>query len=455
MPLNYWFTPLVLIIGGRCWTIWKDGLEPVSVFTAIAFVSFLGDPVNILFNLWPNISALLASFTRIQEFLNLPEVEDPRQLRNFAARTSSEDLGKKPANDLIEAAKGRCISLLDVSINSIENGSTVLKNVNLSVSLNTLTFIVGAVGSGKSTLLKAIIGEAMPSSGKIQVLTKDIAYCGQAAWLPNVTIREAIIGLTEFDEERFQTVIRACSLEHDISQMEHGDNSMTGSNGSKLSGGQRQRLCLARAIYSLSPIVACDDILSSLDATTSKSVFNGVFGPDGFLQQQGRTAILATHATEWLPFAHQAIMLKNSAALAYTTPEEVQNLVQTVTTIEATRANVVDNVAQVEDSTNLIRVKEEVMNPASTMDSSLYRFYFQDVSPWTLGLFLILILTVGMLEKFPGKCQLDKMMITDYLRILDVYMKLWIENDPKGMNYLWGMVAISCVTMVINGAAAW
>ncbi|CEJ94182.1 hypothetical protein VHEMI09730 [[Torrubiella] hemipterigena] len=438
LPINYWFTPLVLVIGGRYWTIWKDGLEPVSVFTAFAFVSFLGDPVNALFNLWPDVNALLASFTRIQIFLNLPEAEDPRQLRNFATRTSLEETSKKPVNDLVQAAKERCISLLDVSINSIENDSVVLKNVNLSVSLNTLTIIIGAVRSGKSTLLKAFIGEAMPSSGKIQVLTKDIAYCGQSTWLPNITIRQAIIGLTDFDEERFQTVIRACALEHDIQQMEGGDSHMTGQNGSKLSGGQRQRLCLARAIYSLSPIVVCDDILSSLDAVTSKCVFEGVFGPEGFLQQQGRTAILATHATEWLPFAHQAIMLQNFEARSYTTPEEIQNLSRTVATIDAPSVSVADVNQPVEDNNNLIRVKEEVQNPASPMDSSLYRFYFQDVSPWMFALFLALILSVGTLEKFP-----------------DVYMRIWIEKDPTSTSYVWGMFGLSCLAMVINGAAAW
>lgn len=404
MPLNYWVTPLALVVGGQYWTIWRDGLEPVSVFTAFAFANFLGDPVNNLFYLWPNISALQASFSRIQTYLTQTEVEDTREVRNFAAKSPVDDLSKRPADKVVEEAQKRCISFLDVSIKSLGSDTLILKNTNISILRSTLTMVIGSVGTGKSTLLKAIIGEAEPSSGKIQVLTKSIAYCGQVAWLPNITIKQAIIGRGEFDEDRYQKVIRACALDHDVGQMEDGDKSMTGPNGSKLSGGQKQRLCLARAIYSLAPIVVCDDPLSSLDDPTTQSIFNAVFGPAGFLQEQGRTVVLATHATEWLTFAHQVISLQNSEVISYSTQDDIRNLARDIIKTNPPNKERTDPIQPTEASKKLGRITSVVQNPVSPIDSSLYRFYFQSVPTWILFLALLSVVVMTVVEKFPGRC---------------------------------------------------
>jgi ABC-type transport system involved in cytochrome bd biosynthesis fused ATPase/permease subunit len=42
------------------------------------------------------------------------------------------------------------------------------------------------------------------------------AYVGQQAWIQNLSLRENILFGSEFEEEWYQQVITACSLERDL-----------------------------------------------------------------------------------------------------------------------------------------------------------------------------------------------------------------------------------------------
>ena len=62
--------------------------------------------------------------------------------------------------------------------------------------------------------------------------------------------------------------------------------------GVTLSGGQKARLALARAVYSPTKVVLLDDILSALDAGTSKMVLEKCI--KGAVLEK-RTVVLVTH----------------------------------------------------------------------------------------------------------------------------------------------------------------
>lgn len=62
--------------------------------------------------------------------------------------------------------------------------------------------------------------------------------------------------------------------------------------GVTLSGGQKARLALARAVYSPTKVVLLDDILSALDAGTSKMVLEKCI--KGVVLKK-RTVVLVTH----------------------------------------------------------------------------------------------------------------------------------------------------------------
>ena len=56
-----------------------------------------------------------------------------------------------------------------------KGGRLALEDINLHVDEGEFVFLLGHSGAGKSTLLKLILREALPTSGKVTVLGKDVA----------------------------------------------------------------------------------------------------------------------------------------------------------------------------------------------------------------------------------------------------------------------------------------
>lgn len=172
----------------------------------------------------------------------------------------------------------------------------VLKDVNIHVSTGTLCAIVGPVGSGKSTLCSAILNEAVLGEGSNVALHGSVAYVAQTAWILNKTVRENILFGLPYDRERYEQVIDACSLRHDISILEDGDQTEIGERGITLSGGQKQRVSLARAAYSGADVLIFDDPLSALDPEVAQKVFENCI--NGLLA--GKTRLLVTNNLQFL-----------------------------------------------------------------------------------------------------------------------------------------------------------
>eukprot|EP00986_Skeletonema_menzelii_P021401 scaffold34405_cov148-Skeletonema_menzelii.AAC.2 len=172
----------------------------------------------------------------------------------------------------------------------------VLKDVNIHVSTGTLCAIVGPVGSGKSTLCSAILNEAVLGEGSKVSLHGSVAYVAQTAWILNKTVRENILFGLPYDRERYEQVVDACSLRHDISILEDGDQTEIGERGITLSGGQKQRVSLARAAYSGADVLIFDDPLSALDPEVAQKVFADCI--NGLLA--GKTRLLVTNNLQFL-----------------------------------------------------------------------------------------------------------------------------------------------------------
>ncbi|KAG6004498.1 hypothetical protein E4U21_001036 [Claviceps maximensis] len=93
------------------------------------------------------------------------------------------------------------------------------------------------------------------------------------------------------DQTRYHAILAACCLPEDLRELPMGDQTSVGENGTSLSGGQKARVALARALYSKTPLLLLDDILSALDAETSAGVWKYCFC-GGLLR--GRTVVLVT-----------------------------------------------------------------------------------------------------------------------------------------------------------------
>lgn len=148
-----------------------------------------------------------------------------------------------PFKDVSQPLSGTdVVTIQDAAFGWDPEKDPLLKEISLSIPRERLTMIVGPVGCGKSTLLKAILGEVPCLQGRVDVSTLNIAYCDQTPWHMNESIRSSIVAVSDYDEDWYTTVLRACSLEEDLRQLPRGDQTIVGSKGIALSGGQSQRI---------------------------------------------------------------------------------------------------------------------------------------------------------------------------------------------------------------------
>ena len=76
------------------------------------------------------------------------------------------------------------------------------------------------------------------------------------------------------DKTKYEKAIKACALDKDINNFNHGDLTEIGQRGLNMSGGQKERIQLARAVYNDADIYLLGDPFSAVDAHTAAILFN-------------------------------------------------------------------------------------------------------------------------------------------------------------------------------------
>lgn len=250
-------TPAVVVTAAVFWTRSGPGAFTVSeAFTALSIVALVASPMANLMGSIPNFKASVACFDRIQDFLVSEGHEDKR------IDTVGENLPSSSSESDEYLVSPQRQEQVDIELSSVRRSSPtplvlehasftlkgqtepVLQDITISIQRSSCTMLAGSVGCGKSSLLRGILGEIRISSGTVgfEDASESIAYCDQTAWLRNMSVRDNIIGQGQFDERWYASVLHACALNVDISQLPLGDNSLVGSGGITLSGGQKQRV---------------------------------------------------------------------------------------------------------------------------------------------------------------------------------------------------------------------
>lgn len=234
-------------------------LDTATVFTSLSLFALLTEPLGSLIMALSMLMGGVGSFKRIQEFISteartekrkIPSTRDSVLLASEAG-SESDKHSKTPQRSQF-SFEVKEPSSLDSQAIVIENGYFgwdkakqplgSLQAVNMIVPRGKITMVVGPVGCGKSTLLKAVLGELPVMGGTLQVSSLRIALCEQTAWHVNGTVKESIIGVSDFDHRWYSSVVRSCALDEDLHQLPQGDQTQIGSKGIALSGGQSQRI---------------------------------------------------------------------------------------------------------------------------------------------------------------------------------------------------------------------
>ncbi len=265
-------------------------------------------------------SEAYTSIKRLQEFLLTPEskkkshtdkngheksdLTDDNELTAIARNPNSDNNGVRIQN--VDSST-KSVSFENVTAAWEQDGQqmTGLFETNIEVD-HGLCAVVGAIGSGKSTFLNAILGELEVDNGTITI-NGSISYASQEPWLFEGSVRNNIVFVESFDEERYKQVVKACALEQDFKLLPQGDATIVGEQGSSLSGGQKARVNLARAVYKRSDIYLLDDPLSAVDTHVGKHIFEQCV--QEFLQD--KICILVTHQLQYLKNVERVILMRN------------------------------------------------------------------------------------------------------------------------------------------------
>ena len=331
-----WFSPIATaIVTIGTYQYLTTAIKIEDIFTCLGILSSIQEPVRSLSTIYTNAVETLISLKRIENFLKQDDVDLSKIQRNeqdsnsegIAVRIENgnfswgvEQKEEKPQTYLPlqksrQDKKSKIVSKRYSNLESLEAFplylTNTLKNINLTISKGEFVCIIGEVGGGKSSLLYAILNNLIQVPGKNNEQTKlivngSIAYVSQTPWIQNETLRNNILFHEEYDEHKYNEILKISELESDLAVLQGGDLTEIGEKGINLSGGQKARISIARALYSEADIYLFDDPISALDANVGKNIINNCICD----YLKGKTRLLVTHAVQYAHLADRIIYIK-------------------------------------------------------------------------------------------------------------------------------------------------
>src|ERR1043165_2520479 len=158
------------------------------------------------------------------------------------------------------------------------DGTSVLKDINLSIEKGEFVAIVGFSGAGKTTLISLIAGLLKPDSGTVKLNDLEITEPGpdrgivfqNYSLLPWFTVFENVLLAVDQVNPNWSAAKKAEHVAKYIAMV-----NLTPARDKKpgeLSGGMRQRGSAARALAMTPQFLLWDEPLSALDALTRSTL---------------------------------------------------------------------------------------------------------------------------------------------------------------------------------------
>lgn len=201
---------------------------------------------------------------------NYPRLADwASSARRVASLMVSLDALEAAENgvDRIEIAEGdgdAALRLVNLSV-TLDDGTAVVDEADISIMPGERVLIAGESGSGKSTLLRAIAGLWPWGDGKIVVHRgAKLFFLPQRPYIPIGSLRRAVTYPAPVESQTSDEVagaLRQVGLDHLVERLdEEGPWDQT------LSGGEKQRLAFARVFLQVPDIIVMDEATAALDS---------------------------------------------------------------------------------------------------------------------------------------------------------------------------------------------
>ena len=176
--------------------------------------------------------------------------------------------------------------------------TSILNNINLTVSEGEFIAIVGFSGSGKTTLIATIAGLIQADSGDVLKQGKPITAPGpdrgvvfqNYSLMPWLTVYENVALAVDEIFKDWPARQRKAHTEKYVRMVNLG--AAMAKKPAELSGGMRQRVNVARALAASPDILLLDEPLSALDALTRGNLQDEILQ---IWEQEKKTVILITN----------------------------------------------------------------------------------------------------------------------------------------------------------------
>ena len=146
----------------------------------------------------------------------------------------------------------------------------VLDGINLEVQGGEYLSILGENGCGKSTLIRLILGFHKPTSGRLAIQTKQIAYVPQKNDFSNsgfpITVFEVLHSYAKLLKLKNKSAVI-----HALNQV--GMSDFAEALMGNLSGGQSQKILIARALLGDPKLIILDEPSTGVDVGSQKEIY--------------------------------------------------------------------------------------------------------------------------------------------------------------------------------------
>ncbi len=278
---------------------------------AAASLPFLGLFAYAGLRMMPAMSSIVAAVNRIRYGQSVAETI-ATNIQMIDAEAEEVPAGQAEPIEFTTAIE------LDGVDFTYEDGTEVIRNLDLTIKRGESVGIVGATGAGKSTLLDLILGLLHPTTGRITIDGRDletdirgwqaaIGLVPQSIYLLDDTIRRNVafgVPDSEIDQTALADAIELARLENFIDTLPQGLETTVGERGVRLSGGQRQRVAIARALYRKPQVLIFDEGTASLDNLTEAELLRAIEGLRG-----ERTIITVAHRLTTVQGCDRVILL--------------------------------------------------------------------------------------------------------------------------------------------------
>jgi putative ABC transport system ATP-binding protein len=202
-----------------------------------------------------------------------------------------------------------------------------LRGVTVPLYEGELMVLLGPSGSGKSTLLNILGALDVPTSGRVNYRTDDIAAADERELtrfrrehvgfvfqfynlVPSLTARENIALVTEISKNPLDPS-EALDMVGLTDRMDHFP--------AQLSGGEQQRVAIARAVAKQPEILLCDEPTGALDFKTGIRVLEVI---DEVNRSLGTTTAVITHHAPIASMADRIVSLADGMVASDRTNDE-------------------------------------------------------------------------------------------------------------------------------------